>query len=343
MRKGSFVSKLTFVLVSLLMISFSILVFSFIYQGTLPKIVEEINNSCIGAILTAVITVFLLGQQTNSEEIKERNSKIFEKRLEVYEEFNLTLRNILKDKEFSTDSDGEKEDEIQILIFQLANIRMHTSPGGLSKIYEQVANLVENLSTTTLDDSQDQQKNTDPSYYNKVSESLFLIVDIFHKELYSPPPSSIGDNSIDFTSVVEKIVTKSVEVSDRKKFSKFSYDSWTEYALYLKTEKNQPEQVIEATKSLIDHYSKLFGSDLETKLTPSMISFRRKSAKGRRKVIGYSVPWRGYWSIMKNGLADFPKEMKSEGTDQIFFNISKEAINSPAVSNFLKRSFDELV
>ena len=58
--------KLYIGLAILFTISVSIFVFNAIYQGSVPKIVEEINNSSIGAILTAIITVLLLLDRINS-------------------------------------------------------------------------------------------------------------------------------------------------------------------------------------------------------------------------------------------------------------------------------------
>ena len=72
--------KLISVLTVLAVISISLLVFGMVYQNQLPKIVEEINNSSIGAILTAIITVLLLSQQSSTEEIKEKNVKVFEEK-----------------------------------------------------------------------------------------------------------------------------------------------------------------------------------------------------------------------------------------------------------------------
>ncbi len=69
------------VLFIIFLISLTIFVFANVYNILpLPKIVEEINSAAIGAILTAVITVFLLGQQFETEEKKEKQSKVFEKR-----------------------------------------------------------------------------------------------------------------------------------------------------------------------------------------------------------------------------------------------------------------------
>ena len=79
--------KLYIGLAILFTISVSIFIFNAIYQGSVPKIVEEINNSSIGAILTAIITVLLLSQQSSSEEVKERNVSVFQKKSEKYEDF----------------------------------------------------------------------------------------------------------------------------------------------------------------------------------------------------------------------------------------------------------------
>ena len=55
-----FKNKLLIALAIFLAISLSLFVFNIIYEGEMPKLVENINNSAIGAIFTAIITVFLL-------------------------------------------------------------------------------------------------------------------------------------------------------------------------------------------------------------------------------------------------------------------------------------------
>ena len=46
----------------LLSVSLSLFILDKIYDDSIPKILEEINNGAIGAILTAIVTVFLLQQ-----------------------------------------------------------------------------------------------------------------------------------------------------------------------------------------------------------------------------------------------------------------------------------------
>ena len=51
-----FKNKLLIALAIFLAISLSLFVFSIIYEGEMPKLVENINNSAIEAIFTAIIT-----------------------------------------------------------------------------------------------------------------------------------------------------------------------------------------------------------------------------------------------------------------------------------------------
>ena len=90
--------KLLSTLTIIAVISFSLLVFGMVYENTLPKIVEEVNNASIGAILGAIVTVLLLSQQTASEELKERNVSVFEKKSQVYNEFMNELWKVWDDR-----------------------------------------------------------------------------------------------------------------------------------------------------------------------------------------------------------------------------------------------------
>jgi hypothetical protein len=93
-----FKNKLLIALAILLTISLSLFVFSIIYEREMPKLVEDINNSAIGAIFTAIITVFLLLGQSETEEDKERNVKVFEKKSELFNNFIEELWKVWEDR-----------------------------------------------------------------------------------------------------------------------------------------------------------------------------------------------------------------------------------------------------
>ncbi len=109
-------------------ISISIFVFNAIYQGSIPKIVEEINNSSIGAILTAIITVLLLSQQSSSEEVKERNVRVFEEKSERFNTFINKLWDIWDDRVVSL----EELNELIKLVSK--DIVLYTKPETVDKI-----------------------------------------------------------------------------------------------------------------------------------------------------------------------------------------------------------------
>lgn len=75
------------ILLAIFGVSLTVLIFSNIYSASIPKLVEEINNSAIGAIITAIITVVLLKHQSASEEIKDRNAKVFEEKSQKFSKF----------------------------------------------------------------------------------------------------------------------------------------------------------------------------------------------------------------------------------------------------------------
>lgn len=99
--------KLYIILGILFTISISIFVFNSIYQNAVPKIIEEINNSSIGAILTAIITVLLLSQQSSSEEVKERNVRVFEEKTMRFNIFINKLWDIWEDRIVSLEEINE--------------------------------------------------------------------------------------------------------------------------------------------------------------------------------------------------------------------------------------------
>lgn len=125
----------------------------------------EIYCAVIGTILTAIITLVLLSGQTKSEEMKERNSKIFEEKLKIYKDFLEKLCMVVQDQKI------DPCEEIQ-LEFQVANIAMHTSEASILTISQQVADIVKRI-----------KRNEEQS--NEMLEQLFVIADTFANELYN--------------------------------------------------------------------------------------------------------------------------------------------------------------
>lgn len=128
------------------------------------EISAQIMAALAGAVVTAIITMFLLMGQTSSEEKKERNTKIFEEKLRIYNDFLQKLCSVVSNMEIS------KQEEIE-LEFQVAMIAMHTSAESINQVSEQVGRIIAGIKT---------KENTNGEMLNE----LFAIADTFYKELY---------------------------------------------------------------------------------------------------------------------------------------------------------------
>ncbi|MCZ2083654.1 MAG: hypothetical protein LC112_05225 [Flavobacteriales bacterium] len=186
----------------LLIVSISFLIFSTIYKDTLPKIVEEINNSAIGAILTAFVTVLLLQGQTANEEKRDKSVKVFEKKQDVYHGFLEELKAIINDGKISLASYGENADlsgnvdELKDLLFQLGYIQMHTSEENTKKVFERVGKIIRVMNDFNSETSKKQEQL--PEFYASLSEELFAIISILKNDLYG-----IDSNPIPREKVVD--------------------------------------------------------------------------------------------------------------------------------------------
>jgi len=127
-----------------------------------------------GAIITVIITLLLLQGQTASEETKERNTKVFEERLRIYQEFLHKLCDVVKDMKI------EPEEEIE-LEFQVAYIAMHTGSESISAISDQVREIIVAIKKGESDS-------------NEMLSQLFTIADAFYKELYGKENDYNDDN-----------------------------------------------------------------------------------------------------------------------------------------------------
>lgn len=153
-------------------------------SGDLPV---QISGALLEAVVTALITYFLLTGQTTQEEMKEKQVKVFEKKQEVYHNFLEELKRIIQDGEIkilaqgkATDSD-KNVDELKDLIFQLSYLQMHTSKDNIEKVFQGVAEIIKQLKL--FSSSTDKQALL-PDHYATISEELFKIVAILKSDLY---------------------------------------------------------------------------------------------------------------------------------------------------------------
>ena len=128
-------------------------------------------SAMAGALVAAIITLFLLKGQTAVEADRQKDSKVFEEKLRIYQEFLRKLCDVVKDQKITPDEEIE-------LQFQVSYIAMHTKLDSIKIISEQVRKIVVDI------------KNNEKDSNNMLSQ-LFVISDALYKELYDK------DNSFD--------------------------------------------------------------------------------------------------------------------------------------------------
>ena len=161
-RENTIFVAILFICLFLLAVFVAIATRSGAWPGTDAS--SQILSALAGAVVAAIITLFLLLGQTASEEKKERNTKIFEEKLRIYQKFLRKLCDVVKDQKIT----DEEEIELQ---FQVSYIAMHTSSKSINTISGQVRDIVINIKKGEEDG-------------NEMLGQLFIIADTFYKELY---------------------------------------------------------------------------------------------------------------------------------------------------------------
>lgn len=119
-----------------LLVFFAVLILSGLYRGS--DVPVQFAGALLGAIVTAVITMVLLHGQSQAEETKERNVKVFEEKTRRYNDFLTRLWDVWQDRHVTLEELNElmelvskniivytKEENTQKLLRSLTRIATH--------------------------------------------------------------------------------------------------------------------------------------------------------------------------------------------------------------------------
>lgn len=165
-----------------------------------------IISAFLGVVMTVAVTAILLErqsetqkellkEQSNMEQKKEKDVKVFEKKQEIYHAFLEKFQKIIQDGDITIGlkkEDGTVDysvDELKDLIFQLAFIQMHTSPENTKKVLMCIADIKETLNDFKETPDEDKRKEQE-KFYSDLSAKLFEIVSILKADLY--PDTKVG-------------------------------------------------------------------------------------------------------------------------------------------------------
>ena len=123
----------------------------------------------LGVVITATITQVLLQGQTQKEGTLKHDSKIFEEKLKIYQNFLNSLYKAVKDGKLT---DSEKME----LQFQTSLVAMHCDP----KLIKDISDAVNGVITMTCPNKGHENK----SHRATLLESLFAVVKAFRQDLY---------------------------------------------------------------------------------------------------------------------------------------------------------------
>ncbi len=172
--------KTVLIVVSLVIIACSFAVFLRLF--TVGELWYQMFAAILGVIITAVITMILLQGQSNKEADLQKDTKVFEEKLRIYQDYLHTLCEVIKNQSLS------KEKKIN-LEFQTSYVAMHCDSKHIAAVSSAVKRLIKNCC------SDEESENLGPKSKSGSPEvllkELFCVVEAFRKDLY-------GDDSQQF-------------------------------------------------------------------------------------------------------------------------------------------------
>jgi len=205
--------------------------------------IVAIISAILGVLLTVSVTSILLKKQSEAqkelldkqsekEEIKERNVKVFEKKQEIYHKFLGKLQEIIQDGEIKIGvrkEDGKidlETDELKDLIFQLAYIQMHADTDKIKTILGYVADITKTLNEFKEKPEEVKNKVLE-EYYTDLSIKLFKIVAVLKADLYPTQDKKNDDIEKNIPEVEMKEILKKfklyAEVKDTDKYEMLAF------------------------------------------------------------------------------------------------------------------------
>ena len=153
----------------------------------------QLTGTLLGTIITAIVTVLLLGVQTDKEIGHDRDVGIFEKKQEVYHNFINELEKITQDGKMNVPGvegyNPNDIDELQHLIYQLGFVQMHANKVVAEEITKKTGELLSNLSLIKNESSKKDE------VYSNLAEKVFDIVSLMKKDLYNSDEKSVSKDN----------------------------------------------------------------------------------------------------------------------------------------------------
>ena len=169
-KKNSF-SKILWISVYLVIVIFVVAIFAVLSKiFSSQELLIQIMAVVLSVVFTAVVTNTLLTGQTEQEEAKDKSSKVFEKKLSIYQEFLSKLCDVVKDGVIT------KQEAVE-LEFATSYLAMHMNSEDVEALITEIKGIIDSMGPQAIAEGVRSSTPFD-------SENLFRIVAIFKKDLY---------------------------------------------------------------------------------------------------------------------------------------------------------------
>ena len=200
-------------------------------------------------------------EQKDKEKYRLLETKVFEEKLRIYQEFLRKLCDVVKDQKITPDEEIE-------LQFQVSYIAMHTKSDSIKIISEQVRKIVVDI------------KNNEKDSNNMLSQ-LFVISDALYKELYDKAPKNDSRLYELMQNIVAKGSNKRIDRNGiliyeywcNNKNNRYIKENGTvsigiscnnkQFSFSIMTKGNHPEKFLTMVQGVCDE-TKLFKKDANT-------------------------------------------------------------------------------
>jgi Asp-tRNA(Asn)/Glu-tRNA(Gln) amidotransferase C subunit len=274
----------------LVLICFALLL---IPESQMPTILQSsglvaIISAFLGVFMTVAVTSILLDKQAETqkelldkqskyEEEKERSTKIFEKKQEVYHDFLKKLESIIQGGEIRIGC--KKEDgtiyDLKDLIFQLGYLQMHTSKETINSVLNQLVKIIQCLNDYNSIKEQDNEEKMS-NFYSSLSNAISTIVSILREDLYGEKTAPIAEKTM-------KEILRECGVLEFEKMEKpnseLQLNFWNKLREQLKKYKVNMEENFE------DHVEKYYDSSVTNRYFLYGIEFEVARLKDNTPVI----------------------------------------------------------
>jgi hypothetical protein len=139
---------------------------------SLPELPSTFIGAALGAAITGSITLFLLAGQTESQEVKERNMKVFENKSKIFQEYIKYVWEVWKDHYL------EPEEYENLISRYCSELMIYIkNKENMDKITKCLLNLVGNA------DKINNVDNRDPGSVENLRSNLFDLINTLSEEL----------------------------------------------------------------------------------------------------------------------------------------------------------------